>query len=610
MKNFTKQKRFLLFFFLLLISFSIYAAAGGGGGGSSSGGGGSGGGDGGAIFYIIYLIFRLILMLPFPINIIVLAVIIFIVYKLTKNYQSVSGLNNIPNYNPSNPSVNSLSSKKDKIPNDFIAKNPDFQTDKFKAKVRTAFTEIQQAWMQQDLSKVRKWISDGVYQRFNTQFIMMKALEQTNTISNINIQQVFIDDVESDGIYDIIHVGIQYNMYDAFESKKYTQLNDGGPLQAMDFWSFIKKSGVKEKDLYHTTNCPNCGGNLPEDGGETAKCPYCSTTTYLGDYDWILTEITQPDDYYNSNAKYGKQGKFSKKIRAQIGEKQDFSLQLLEDKASNGYMQMMTALANRKPEVARRFVVDSMYEKIENKIKSEPKFVFNRLYLNHVTAFDYYTENGKDNIVVALKCSSQKIKNIDTNAPQFDRIIYTSDEVLILSRDIGAGKPQGALYAHSCPNCGAPIKDTIETECTYCHAQLNSTKFEWIISNWMSAIEYVNFKNVSKANFVIDKNTDVLDDLFAVRDYALNNVLIMMAIDGKITDDEMQFVNDIAKKWNYDLDKIQGFLQLAKNNKLVLRMPQNFNQKKKIITLMEKAANADNTITAEEKSLLEEVKKM
>ena len=607
MKNITKQKRFLLFFFIIFTSLSIYAAAGGGGGGSSSGGGGgSGGGDGGAIFYIIYLLFRLIFMLPFPINIIVLAIIVYVIYKLSKNYQSVSGLNNIPNYNTNNPST----SKQDNIPSDFAAKNPDFETDKFKSKVRTAFTEIQDAWMLQDLSKVRKWISDGVYQRFNTQFIMMKALQQTNTISNINIQQVFIDDVESDGIYDIIHVGIQYNMYDAFESKKYTRLNDGGPLQAMDFWSFIKKSGVKEKDLYHTTNCPNCGGDLPADGGETAKCPYCSTITYLGDYDWILAEITQPDDYYNSNSKYEKQGKFSKKIREQIGEKQDFSLQLLEDKASNGYMQMMTSLVSKKPEIARRFVSDKLYEKLENQIQSEPEFVFNRLFLNHVTAFDYYRENGKDNIIVALKASTQKIKNINTNSPQFESSIFAKDEVLILTRDADAGKPQGALYAHSCPNCGAPIKDTIEVDCTYCHAQLNSTKFEWIINDWMSASEYATFKNSTSNDFAVNKNIDDLDSLFAVRDYALNNVLMMVAADGKITDEEMQFVNSLAKKWNYDLNKIQGFLTLAKNNKLVVRMPQDAKQKSKIIALMEKAANADSTVTSEESALLEQVRNL
>ena len=447
-----------------------------------------------------------------------------------------------------------------------------------------------------------------MYQRFNTQFIMMKQIEQVNQISDIQIQQVFIDEVETDGVYDIVHVGIQYSMYDGFESKKYTQLNDGGPLQALDFWSFIKKSGVKEKDLYHTVNCPNCGGNLPEDGGETAKCPYCSTITYLGDYDWILAEITQPDDYYNANAKYEKQGKFSRKIREQMGEKQDFSLQLLEDKASNGYMQLMTALVLKKPEITRRFVSDKLYEKIEQQIKSEPVFVFNRLYLNHVTSFDFFTENGKDNIVVALKRSSQKIKNTNSNSPQFDRSIFAQDEVLIMSRDAGAGKPLGSLYAHSCPNCGAPVKDTVDLKCTYCDAQLNSTKYEWIISDWMSASEYTQYKQAAGATFVIDKKVDDLDELFKVRDYALNNVLMMVAADGRISEEELQYVNSLAKKWNYDLNKIQGFLMLAKMNKLVVRMPQDTKQKQKIIALMEKAATLDNTITPEEQALLEQVK--
>lgn len=587
---------------LILLGIEVFAAAGGGGGGSSSGGSSDGGGDGGAILYLVYYLLRAILMLPFPLNIIVLVIVGIVVYKIGKGYAASSGLNNLPSY------INTTTvNKPDNISGVFKANNPEFNTEQFKAKVKTAFTEIQFAWMRQDLSKVRKWISDGVYQRFNTQFIMMKAIEQENKISNIYVRQVYIDDIESDGEYDIIHVGIQYSMYDAFISKKYPQLNDGGPLNATDYWSFIKKTGVKEKDLYHTQNCPNCGGNLPEDGGETAKCPYCSTITYLGDYDWILAEITQPDDYYNSNKKYDKQGKFSKKIREQIGEKQDFSLQLLEDKASNGYMQIMTALVEKKPEITRRFVSDNLYEKISSKIKSEPTFVFNRLYLNHVTAFDYFRTEKQDNIVVALKRSSQRI-TLQNNTPQFESSIFSYDEILIMSRDIGAGKPQGALYAHSCPNCGAPVKDTVDIHCSYCSSPLNSTKFEWIINEWMNAAEYEVYKQKIGSSFVVDKNIDSLDELFAVRDYALNNVLMMIAADGRIDEKEMDFAQNLAKKWNYDVSKIQGFLQLAMQNKLVVRMPQDRKQRDKIIAMMEKAANIDNTITPQELALLEKVK--
>jgi predicted lipid-binding transport protein (Tim44 family)/uncharacterized Zn-finger protein len=604
----TFKKLLLLSFLILVFLAEIYAAAGGGGGGHSGGGSSDGGGDGGAIIYLVYYLLRLIFMLPFPINIIVLAIVVFVIYKLSKSYQAVSGLNSIPNY--SNTASYNTSLKQDKIPTDFLERNTDFDKEKFKQKVRTAFNDIQNAWMFQNLAHVRKWITDGVYQRFNTQFIMMKEVEQMNEISDIQIHQVYIDEVETDGVYDIIHVGIRYTMYDAFTSKKFTQLNDGGPLEALDYWSFIKKSGVQEKDLYHTSNCPNCGGNLPEDGGETAKCPYCSTLTYLGDYDWILAEITQPDDYFNSNSKYEKQGKFANKIREQIEEKQDFSLQQLEDKASNGYMQIMTAFVKRQPEKARRFVSDTLYEKLNHRIHSEPRFVFNRLYLNHVTSFDYFRENNKDNIVVALKCSSQKIKEIDTKSPQFERTIFSSDQVLILSRDIKAIKPQGSLYAHSCPNCGAPIKDTVEINCTYCHAVLNSTKYEWIISDWMSAIEFENYKTQNNNSFIINKKVDDLDDMYNVRDYALNNVLMMIAADGKISQEELQYVHKLSKTWNYDLNKIQGFLSLAQNGKLVVRMPQDAKQKQKIISMMEKAASVDNAITSEEKALLEKVKTM
>ena len=363
MQNQNLKKLFSFILFLLLTVY-IFAAAGGGGGGSSGGGDGGGSGGGEIIFWIIRILFEIIWRLPFPINVIVLVIIAAAIYYFYKTSQASSGLNSIPT------SSYSASKKDIALPQSFVSKNTDFNVSLFKEKVRTSFKEIQNAWMLQDLSSVRKWISDGMYQRFNTQFLMMKQIDQTNEISDINIHNVFIDDVETDGVFDILHVGIQYTMYDGFESGKYTQLNDGGPSSLTEYWSFIKKSGVKEKDIYHSNNCPNCGGQLPANGGETARCPYCSTITYLGDYDWVLAEITQADDYLNSNSKFEKQGKFAQRILSQIKNKNDFSLQNLEDKASNGYMQMMTAFMLKKPETARRFVADNLYAKIESKIKS------------------------------------------------------------------------------------------------------------------------------------------------------------------------------------------------------------------------------------------------
>ena len=47
----------------------------------------------------------------------------------------------------------------------------------FDAKVRSAFIKIQRAWTEQHISSVRPFISDGMYQRFATQFRMMGLLK-------------------------------------------------------------------------------------------------------------------------------------------------------------------------------------------------------------------------------------------------------------------------------------------------------------------------------------------------------------------------------------------------------------------------------------------------
>ena len=601
MQNQNLKKLFSFILFLLLTVY-IFAAAGGGGGGSSGGGDGGGSGGGEIIFWIIRILFEIIWRLPFPINVIVLVIIAAAIYYFYKTSQASSGLNSIPT------SSYSASKKDIALPQSFVSKNTDFNVSLFKEKVRTSFKEIQNAWMLQDLSSVRKWISDGMYQRFNTQFLMMKQIDQTNEISDINIHNVFIDDVETDGVFDILHVGIQYTMYDGFESGKYTQLNDGGPSSLTEYWSFIKKSGVKEKDIYHSNNCPNCGGQLPANGGETARCPYCSTITYLGDYDWVLAEITQADDYLNSNSKFEKQGKFAQRILSKIKNKNDFSLQNLEDKASNGYMQMMTAFMLKKPETARRFVADNLYAKIESKIKTEPNYLFFRLYLNHVTSFDYFQKENKDNIVLALKRSQQRIFIANPDKPTFENVITSQNEVLILSRNINAQMPKGSLYAHSCPNCGAPIKDTVDTNCTYCTAQLNSTEFEWIISEWMTAAEYETWKKTDAPTLANNKKLDDLDELYDVRDYAFNNMMVMIAADGVFAKEEMDYANSIAKKWNYSTDKLQGLLDMAKQKELVIRMPENPKKKEKIIAQMEKVANLDGNISIEEAKILNDLK--
>ena len=70
--------------------------------------------------------------------------------------------------------------------------------------------------------------------------------------------------------------------------------------------------------------------------GEVSKCPACGTLTNSGEYDWVLSEITQADDYVSSNHKLKLSKTLSNEIERIASEDEDFSVQLIEDKASNG----------------------------------------------------------------------------------------------------------------------------------------------------------------------------------------------------------------------------------------------------------------------------------
>jgi tellurite resistance protein len=185
--------------------------------------------------------------------------------------------------------------------------------------------------------------------------------------------------------------------------------------------------------------------------------------------------------------------------------------------------------------------------------------------------------------------------------------MYTTNEIMIMSRDMGAGIPKGSLYAHSCPSCAGPIGDTVDTKCQYCGAELNSTKNEWIITKLLPASEYSALASEQDFPLVTNAGVSDLDPLFKVRDYAFNNVMLIVASDGKFEQSEIDFVMKLAKKLGYDNDKLAGLYDLAKNNQLAIRLPERKKDALKVLQIMTKAANADGSIAPEEQAILDDV---
>jgi len=595
------KKNLLITIVLLLTAVELLARAGGAGG-NDYGGGGGGGGDGDGIGALIYLVIRLITMLPFPANVIVAAIAILIFYIMSRQAKKKLKEQTILNQLPTGEPV-----KKIKGYNKFMTNNPGFDEDHFKRKVETAFLKIQEAWEKKDLSDVRKFISDGVYQRFNTQFLMMNILKQTNRINDLKILNIYIDRIETDGKFDIIHTAVHARIDDRFVSEIDSSLNSGGEEEFVEYWSFIKKRGTETKDIYSSDFCPNCGSPLPEDMGEVSKCPACGTLTNSGEYDWVLSEITQADDYIGSNHKLKESKYLAREIERVSSGDEEFSLQNIEDKASNGYLQIISSMALGNPSMMRRFVNDNVFNNIKMPSTGET-IAYNRLYLNDVYVLGISEDDTKNHIHIAVKSSYQRVRVAGSEVEKIDEVLMSRTEVLVMSRDKSYNKSKGSLYAHCCPSCGAPVENSLKTECDYCGSTFNSTSSEWIITELMSLSDYSSWLESENLNMTYSVNPSKIDKLYDVRDFALNNVMILIAADGIFSDEEREFAETLAKKWGYNLDKISPIFDMAMAGNLSIKMPDDSKKQRKIYKLMGKAAMADHDISPEEMHILETIK--
>ncbi|MEK7953045.1 TIM44-like domain-containing protein [Luteolibacter soli] len=369
----------------------------------------------------------------------------------------------------------------------FLAANPDFDPALFKGKVRSAFLKIQEAWAAQDISQIRPFISDGMYQRFATQFRMMGLLKQRNVIENVRIFGVHPVFFRTDGAFDAIDVWVGADMTDSFTCELDPSMNSQGGDPFVEYWSFIRKRGAADSgfNLFAAQNCPSCGAELPRDMGELCRCSHCQVLVNSGEFDWVLAEITQEGDY----GRYSRMGsrvspELPDAIAAVAPEAPDFSQQLAEDKASNAFMQIMTAYATKKPASVRRFVTDELFGSISANISPDRTIIFNRIYLNESVLLDVTRDEGesKHRLAVGLSASMQRVELLSGGRLALvDSEEQRTNFVLSMERDIHAVPEKGSLYQHQCANCGGRVGDSIDVNCQYCGSPLNSTRNEWIV---------------------------------------------------------------------------------------------------------------------------------
>lgn len=465
--SFLNQTYFAFSAICFLFYQNVFARAGGGGGGHSSGGGGhssggggfySGGGGGGSLN-------------GGTIALIIIGIILYLVitYYMKKNKKGAAILSAFGAGDDDSDSAPVVSS----VP---------FPEGLDKEKVSSSFLSIQDAWQAKDLKKVRKWISDGVYQRFNAQFAMMNKLGQVNKLSNIRIDAVAVANTAADGPYKTADVAVSFTMDDEFISDKYPSFNQKFRGEsAVEYWTFIKRNDAQtNKNLYNDNNCPNCGAPFDVSMGEISRCSACGTLTNNASYDWVLSEITQQDDY-NGGTNFKRQ----EELHTLTKNDSLFSVQRIEDVASNVFMQIMEVMSGEPEKKLARFADEETKNEILKSKKEQGNFIFDRLYLNDVDLIDFTTANDRLNLIFAMKATYQRVQ-AGEKLKLIDNDMVIKSYTMTLSKNLKALQTaeKETVFSYECATCAGPFTDTTNDVCPYCGAAVIDFNKNWVLTQF------------------------------------------------------------------------------------------------------------------------------
>lgn len=161
------------------------------------------------------------------------------------------------------------------------------------------FLELQKAWTQKNWNLARPFETDTL---FHTHLFWMedfKRTGQTNFISNIKVNKIEPVALIKDNFYFSFTFRIYADMIDYTVDKdgKTIRGNRNRSVKFSEYWTFIK--GINQNHKTAKTQdfnlCPSCGAGLKIE--MSGVCDYCGTKVTLGQFDWVLSQIEQDEEF-------------------------------------------------------------------------------------------------------------------------------------------------------------------------------------------------------------------------------------------------------------------------------------------------------------------------
>jgi len=348
-----------------------------------------------------------------------------------------------------------------------------FNPAEFGERTKATMAKVNEAWLAGNMNPARRLISDGVFVRFQTQLGLLRADQVRNVMANWRVVSADILAAEGDDRWDTVHVKVVGEASDRdvpiklSDEEALAQARKAPLQQYHEVWSFLRRRGKTSHGAPALEGrCPGCGADLPL--SESVRCEYCQALINSGEHDWVLAEITQPEEWSVWVAEEEVDG------LAEVRQRDTtISRQELEDRASVIFWKWVEARRLGKPDGLARFCMDKPEGAValENLLLAPAELRQVAAGSVEVVAVTPDAGGGRDQVTVEIKWSA----SVNSAEPE------GTINLFMLERSSTATSKRG-LASLDCPVCAGPLPESDALFCAYCGEALSGGKHEWALA--------------------------------------------------------------------------------------------------------------------------------
>jgi hypothetical protein len=179
---------------------------------------------------------------------------------------------------------------------ELVQRDPQSTPEALRARIELVFQALQRGWSGRDLSQIRPFVTDNLFQYFGYWIDLYQEQRARNVTENARITHVEFANVLSDAVYDAVTVRLFATSLD------YTLSDDGKLLSGSrsreraytEYWTLIRGRAAHGRPRAEPV-CPSCGAPLRI--AMAGNCEYCHARVVSGDFDWVLSRIEQDEAY-------------------------------------------------------------------------------------------------------------------------------------------------------------------------------------------------------------------------------------------------------------------------------------------------------------------------